>query len=56
MSRILAIIFGGFFGLALPLMGMSGSTFLVIVYWTIVFSLFGACMLQECRGSLVNRD
>lgn len=53
--RIIASIVGAMFGLALPLTGVSGSTFIMTIYWTIVLFLFGAYVCQEMRESFTKK-
>jgi hypothetical protein len=54
-QRVIASIVGAMFGLALPLTGVSGSTFIMTIYWTIVLFLFGAYVCQEMRESFTKK-
>ena len=54
--RIIASIVGAMFGLTLPLMGLSGIDFMIVVYWTVVVLLFGAYVCQEMMGYLFKKE
>lgn len=54
--RIIASIVGTMFGLALPLMGLSGVDFMIVVYWTVVVLLFGAYLCQETQNPLTKKE
>lgn len=55
-QRIFALVIGALFGLALPLTGISGSTILMTVYWTVVMFLFGAYVCQEMRDARTKKE
>lgn len=54
--RVIASIVGSMFGLALPLTGVSGSTFIMTIYWTVVLFLFGAYVCQEMRDVFTKKE
>lgn len=55
-QRAVASVGGALFGLFIPLAGVSGSTLLMAVYWTVVLFIFGAYVCQEMRGAFTKKE